>query len=845
MPSRVSYLRWLPIVAACTVALPAIGQQRVVTAADYARAERAMTAPAAVTALADAGRVTPNWLANDQFWYRTSDGQFLLVDPLKKTKLPAFDHAKVAAAMARASGKSVDAQHLPFATIAFTKDYKSIMVADSGKEWSCDVKGSKCTSLAPGAIAAAAAPVEAGAGRGGRGGRGGGGGGRGGGRGGAGGAGGTSSHGEPLNMSPDGQRGVYIHDWNLWVKETAGGAETQLTTDGVKDFGYATNNAGWTGGPTAVGVWSPDGKRFATQQQDERGVGQMYLVSTPVGTFSANGRDGGHPVLRAWAYPLPGDSVITTIQRVIIDVGARKVVRLKMGVDQHRGTVVDNLNVNDMKWRPDGSEFVFASSSRDHKHVWLRSADPVTGAVREVFDESAKTQFEGGPGQAPLWRVEWASNEVLWWSERDGWGHFYLYDLATGKLKNKINSGDGVVTNVSRINDTTRTMWFTEVGHEAGQNPYYNHFYRIQLDGTKEVSLTPDDGTHEVQSSPDGKYLVDTWSKTDVPYASSLRDATTGALVMPLEKGADPAALKAAGWNPVETIKMKARDGKTDIYGIMFKPGNLDPSKKYPIINNIYPGPQSGSNGAWGWTAAGGDASALAALGFVVVKINGMGTPNRSKAFHDAYYANMGDNTLPDQVSGMKELGQRYSWIDMDRVGIWGHSGGGFATAGAMFHFPDFFKVGIAESGNHDNREYEDDWGERYQGLDNRGSDPRASYDTAANQNFAKNLKGHLMLAHGTMDNNVPPYNTLLIVDQLIKANKDFDLLLIPNSGHGYPAPASSYMERRRWDYFVKWLMGAEGPVNYQMGTQGGGRGGAAGRGRAGGAPPAGGGGLK
>jgi dipeptidyl aminopeptidase/acylaminoacyl peptidase len=269
----------------------------------------------------------------------------------------------------------------------------------------------------------------------------------------------------------------------------------------------------------------------------------------------------------------------------------------------------------------------------------------------------------------------------------------------------------------------------------------------------------------------------------------------------------------------------------------MFKPANFDPTKKYPIINNIYPGPQSGSNGAWGWTAAGGDASGLAALGFVVVKINGMGTPNRDKKFHDAYYANMGDNTLPDQVSGMKELGARYSWIDMDKVGIWGHSGGGFATAGAMFHYPDFFKVGIAESGNQDNRQYEDDWGERYQGLDVKGGDPRASYDTAANQNFAKNLKGHLLLAHGTLDNNVPPYNTLLIVDQLIKNNKDFDLLLLPNSGHGYTAGA--YMGRRRWDYFVKWLMGAEPPVNYLMGQQGGGRGGARGRGAP---PPAGGG---
>ena len=828
MPSRALFHRWLPIVAACTVVVPLAAQTRTITAADYARAERAGAAPAAVTALAEAGRVVPNWLPNDQFWYRTSNDHFLLVDPVKKTKLPAFDHDKVAAALLKASGRKPT-----FSSIVFTKDMKSIMVADSGKEWSCDVKGSKCASIAAGTIAAATPRLEGGiAGRGGRGGGGGG-------RGGAGGGGANSSDGKPLLMSPDGSRGVFIRDFNLWVKETAGGAETQLTTDGMKDFGYGTNNAGWTSGPGVVGLWSPDSKKLATQQQDERGVGKMYLVSTPVGTFSASGRDGGHPILREWAYPLPGDSVITTIQRVIIDVGAKRVIRLKMGVDQHRGSVTDNLNMADLKWRPDGSELVFLSSSRDHKQAWLRSANATTGAVREVFNEKVATQFESAPSGGPLWRVLWPSNEVIWYSERDNWGHLYLYDLNTGQLKNKITNGDGVVTGVLRINDTTRTMWFTEVGHEAGQNAYYSHFYRVNLDGTHLVSLTPDDGTHEMLASPSGKYLVDTWSKTDVAPASALRDATTGALVMPLEQAADPAAMKAAGWNPVETIRMKGRDGTTDVYGVMYKPANFDPTKKYPIINQIYPGPQSGSNGAWGWTAAGGEASGLANLGFIVVKINGMGTPNRDKKFHDAYYANMGDNTLPDQVAGMKELARRYSWIDIDKAGIWGHSGGGFAAAGAMFRYPDFFKVGISESGNHDNRQYEDDWGERYQGLDVPG-DPRASYDSAANQNFAKNLKGHLLLAHGTMDNNVPPYNTLLVADALIKANKDFDLLLLPNNAHGYTA--GSYMQRRRWDYFVRYLMGAEPPKEYAMGQQGGGRGGAGGRGR-GGAPPAGGGG--
>jgi len=275
---------------------------------------------------------------------------------------------------------------------------------------------------------------------------------------------------------------------------------------------------------------------------------------------------------------------------------------------------------------------------------------------------------------------------------------------------------------------------------------------------------------------------------------------------------ADISRLVATGWKPPMPITVKARDGKTDLYGLMYLPTHLDSTKKYPIVNHIYPGPQTGSVGGRTFNPARGDAQALAELGFVVVEIDGMGTPWRSKAFHDAYYGNMGDNTLPDQIAGMRELAQRYKWIDIDRAGIYGHSGGGFATADAMFRYPDFFKVGISESGNHDNREYEDDWGERYEGLDDG-----KNYEEAANQNFAKNLKGKLLLAHGTMDNNVPPNNTLLVVDALIKANKDFDLLVLPNQPHGY-GPDANYMMRRRWDYFVKNLMGAEPPKEFELG---------------------------
>jgi dipeptidyl aminopeptidase/acylaminoacyl peptidase len=278
----------------------------------------------------------------------------------------------------------------------------------------------------------------------------------------------------------------------------------------------------------------------------------------------------------------------------------------------------------------------------------------------------------------------------------------------------------------------------------------------------------------------------------------------------------DISKLAAYGWTPPTPIKVKARDGETELYGLMFKPSHFDASKKYPIVNYVYPGPQTGSCAYRSFRAATGDLQALAELGFVVVCIDGMGTPWRSKTFHEAYYGNLGDNTIPDQVSGMKDLAAQYPFIDLDRVGMYGHSGGGNATAAAMFHYPDFFKVGIAESGNHDERDYEDDWAEKWAGLEVKNPDGTSNYDSQANQNDAKNLKGHLLLAHGTMDDNVPPSQTLLVVDALIKANKDFDLLLFPNAAHGY-GPASQYMTRRRWDYFVRYLAGGIPPNEYAM----------------------------
>ncbi len=617
----------------------------------------------------------------------------------------------------------------------------------------------------------------------------------------------------PEHVSPDGKTAAFVRDWNLWVRDVATNKETQVTTDGVKDFGYATDNAGWVHSDRAILTWSSDSKKMATFQQDQRNVGEMYLVKTKV----------GHPELSAWKYPLPGDSVVSMIHRVIVDLSASapKVVRFKMPADEHRSSVCDHIScsggeLSDVEWYADGSKLAFLSNSRDHKIATLRIADANTGDVRDVLREEVKTQFESGDNVAN-WRVLPATNEVIWFSERDDWGQLYLYDLTTGVLKSKITTGDGPVLSVERVDEKARMIWFVAAGKITGRDPYFRHLYRIGMNGKGLTLLTPEDGDHNTTLSPNGAVFVDSWSRPDLAPTAVLRNAKTGKLIAMLEQG-DISKLMAAGWKPPTRITVKDRAGKWDLYGLMWTPTALDSAKKYPIINYIYPGPQGGSVGSRQFSAATRDNQALAELGFIVVAIDGTGNPTRSKSFHDAYYARMSDNTLPDQIAGMKQLAERYRFIDLERAGMWGHSGGGFATASAMFQYPDFFKVGISESGNHDNRNYEDDWGERYHGLLTKNG-AVDNYENEANQTLAKNLKGKLMLAHGTMDDNVPPDNTWLVVDALIKAGKDFDLVMIPNALHGYGA-ASNYMMRRRWDYFVQHLLGATPPKEYQIGPK-------------------------
>ncbi|MEQ1553927.1 MAG: DPP IV N-terminal domain-containing protein, partial [Ferruginibacter sp.] len=604
-------------------------------------------------------------------------------------------------------------------------------------------------------------------------------------------------------LSPDATKVAYIKNWNLYIKDIATKTEMQLTTDGEKDFGYATDNAGWTHSDNAILLWSPDSKKIATFKQDQRNVSTMYLVKTKVGA----------PELKEWKYPLPEDKEIVKIHRVIIDVNTGNIVKLKTAADDHRSTLCDDISCSgsfdDNIWSADGTKLAFVSTPRNHKTATLRIADATTGDVKDVLKEAVATQYESG-WKSANWRYLPASNEIIWFSERDNWGHIYLYDVNTGKLKNQITKGNFVVTEILKVDEKNRTILFEGKGKEVGQNPYFNYYYMVDFGGKKIKLLTPESGNHSFNLSDDGKYFVDNFSKQNEPNTAVLRDIN-GKLITQLEK-ADITRLVATGWKAPVPFTVKSANGAFDLFGIMYQPSNLDIAKKYPVVNYIYPGPQGGGVGSWSFSAIGySDHQALAELGFIVVVIEGSCNPNRSKAFHDACYGNMGDNTLPDQIEGLKQLQKKYSYLDLDKVGIWGHSGGGYATADAMFSYPDFYKVGISESGNHDNRNYEDDWGERYIGLIEGDN-----YKNQANQNHAKNLKGKLLIAHGNMDDNVPPSNSFLVADALIKANKDFDLVIFPNATHGYGAD-SYYMMRKRWDYFVQHLQGAIPPKEFQI----------------------------
>lgn len=780
-------------VALCGAAIPLVTLHAQVT---YTRAERFLPWNTSPLVAGDSVRV--QWLLDgNRFWYRNktaAGAEFVIVDPVRNTRSLLFDNARLAAAMSVANDTSYDPKRLPFRTFRFTDDEKNereIEFTSAKRRFVCDISSYHCTVRD------------------------------------------TTRSEVPFVRSPDKKTEAFVHKFNVYVRPRGGGDSTQLTTDGEQYWSYGLTEPRPSDlqrpqprRPTIR--WSPDGKKLVVSRSDERKVAHMpYISYTPQ-----------RPKAYSQPYALPGDTIVPLPGFHIIDIATKTNLAVTLSPRPNQLSV--SGSARDSVWSANSDKVYVTWFTRGSKSAYLGVVDARTGASRVIARDSTKTYVEiAPPTDPPSWYVTRNDDDLFWWSERDGWAHLYRMDATavtvvaqagaqatngaktgsavsafrSGAVKSQITSGAWNVGAIDHVDETARQIYFTARGREDGRLPYYAQLYRVGYDGTGLTRLTPEDGHHEIQFSPSGKYFIDTYSRIEQPPVSVLRAVPDARIVRKLEE-ADVSRLQGIGWKPGQVFSVKARDGVTDLYGVIYLPAKLDSTKRYPIIDHIYPGPQVGSVGTWSFKS-GGEPFALAELGFVVIQLDHLGTPGRSKAFHDNYYGNFGDNGLPDHVAAIKQLAARYKFIDLDRVGIFGHSGGGFASTDAILRYPDFFKVAVSGAGNHDNRSYNIYWSEKYQGLMQRDTLRKTdNFDGSANKTMAKNLRGHLLLMHGDMDDNVHPAMTIQVVDELIKANKTFDLIIAPNRNHALNEP---YFIRRRWDYFVQHLLGETPPVNYEI----------------------------
>ncbi len=755
--------------------------QAVVSETRYAQAEQLLSWHANDLVYGDA--VVPAWMAGGQrFWYRnkTSTGpEFIVVDPSRRSRGHLFDRDRLASALSLAADTSFVGHKLPFQTFDFVEGSEegAIRFDAMKKGFTCDIAAYTCE------------------------------------------VGDTLPDQTPFVRSPDGAWEAFSHEHNLWLRNMQGGDSIQVTTDGEDLWEYGVQAArpsqiiaGTAQRP--VLQWSPDSRRIAVQRMDERNVETLPLYS------STHTRPKGY----TYPYPLPGDSIIPRFDIHIVDVEAKSNVKVQLDPQPYltfTATEMSDSTWVTVKWKEAGERLYFVHATRGAKSITLYEADLATGAATPIVGDTMDTHVELNldiVGGRPNWDVVNGGRDILWFSERDGWGHLYRFG-PDGDLKNRITQGPWTFGELLHVDESTDRVIFTARGREAGQIPMFRKLYSVGIDGSGLALIGAEDGDHAVRVTPDGQYLVDAYSRPDVPPVSVLRD-TSGRAVMELEY-ADLAALEAIGWSPPRIFEYKGRDGITTIYGLMHLPSDFDSTTVYPVVEYVYPGPFIGSVGTWDF--GGGplglvvraDQDALAELGFAVLQMDHMGTSLRSKAMLDHYWGNMGDNGIPDHVAALRQLGARHGFLDLDRVGIYGHSGGGFASTGAILRYPDIYKVAVSSSGNHDNRSYHAAYAEKYQGL--LVSDTVNGTDNYANQvnaSLAANLEGKLMLMTGDMDDNVHPAMTLQVVDALIKANKSFDFLILPNRAHDLNEP---YVVRRRWDYFVEHLMGAEPPRNFRI----------------------------
>lgn len=732
--------------------------------ADYKRAEKFL--PQNFDKLVFSAYVRPNWIEKSaRFWYRNNSRQgkeFLLVDAKKNSRRPAFNHMKLAQALSKAVNKKYTAYELPFDTFEFSEKGKAITFKVDKKNFKCDLKSYQCQVFEP------------------------------------------EKENKSQSKSPDGKWIAFVKDHNLYVRPAKNGAEIQLSFDGSEKYAFATSLS-WNElinesepeknkqEPQISVKWSPDCKKLVTFRLDRRKAKKLYL-------YQSNPEKGFRAVVHSYERALPGETELTEVEYFIFDIEKKRQTRIDID------TFPSFLSWDSPSWFKDSKRLYFIKVERGYHRVKVLEIDGESGKTRTIIEDKSPTYIE--PQLMELRLLE-KSSELIWACERDGWNHLYRYDLITGNLKNRITTGKFVVFSVVHVDEEKRRVYFVAGGREKGRDPYLRHLYRVDLDGTNLRLLTPEHADHDTRMSPGKDYFVDNYSRIDTPPVSVLRRTRDGKVLRTLEKG-DIEKLLAAGWKWPEPFKVKARDGKTDIYGAIFRPTTFDPAGKYPVIDATYTGPQAVNTPKNFNRGARNSYLSLAELGFIVITIDGLGTAKRARAFHDVSYKNLGDIGAEDHIKGIKEMAARYPYMDIDRVGIFGHSAGGYDAAHALLTHPEFYKVAVSSAGNHDHRMAKVWWPELYMGH------PVGShYDEQSNLTLAKNLRGKLLLVHGDMDNNVNPAATLRLAAKLIEANKDFDLLIIPNKQHGLSD--SAYFIRRRWDYFVRHLLGMEPPREYKI----------------------------
>jgi len=728
---------------------------------DYQRAERFL--PGNVRHLVSPADVMPHWIEKtNRFWYRqesTTGTSFVLVDADHNTSAPAFDHVRLAEALSHSTKEQYSASTLPFTDFEFTEVGKAIRFAIENAQLTCQLASYDCQKDSP-------VPEK-----------------------------------PNQTLSPNKRWAAYVNDHNLYLRDVSTGTILQLTHDGVPSWDYATplpslrlmveQQTEDVKQPAAV-FWSPDSSKLITYHIDSRNSGRFTsLQFIPPNQL--------RPRAYTYVYPLPGE-VLAKAEPIIFDLQSGERIDLK--------TVQIELPFQDgpeFEWFPDSKSFYYDYDERGYKAKELRIVDASNGEQRVIIREQAEPYLD--PGETFFRFVE-GTGEVLWSSERDGWNHLYLYSQKSGQLENQVTQGPWVVRQIEHIDEKNRRVYFLANGREKSEDPYQVHLYSIGFDGKGLQQLTPENADHSVSISPDGTFFVDNYSRPDLPGQAVLRRTNDGSEVHVLEK-ADATALLKTGWKFPELFQGKAADGTTALYGLIWRPSNFDPSKKYPIIEQVYTGPQ----GFFVPKVFSGTfrLQAMAELGFIVIMVDGRGTVGRSRSFHLFSYHNLG-GAFEDHVSMIKQMAERYPYMDPTRVGIYGTSAGAYGAAHAMLAFPEFYKVGVAISGDHDARLDKAWWNEAYQGYP-----VQDDYAAQSNVTIAGRLAGHLLLEHGDIDDNVHPVETMRLADALMKANKSFDMLFVPNMFHGESGEHDLYLVRRRWDYFVQYLLGVTPPTNFEI----------------------------